>query len=222
MSDLHTDKIKRWLCPLDAYALDESTTRVTLLEWMNDLVSRPELRGIQLICISRPEHEFMRDMPSLINEGNCLAPDKESVNADIRSYVAAQLSKRRDFLNKNLSQDLLEKIRTKSAIKKALESFPKNLEETYRRMIQRIPADLEKDAIRLLQFLVHSKRPPKLVEAKEVIATQIEYEPRGFDVERRLICEMDVLNYCSSLATVVYKTNKEVHLAHFSVKEYLL
>ncbi|KAK4220622.1 hypothetical protein QBC38DRAFT_525549, partial [Podospora fimiseda] len=80
-------------------ALDEATTRATLLLWMNDLVSRPELGHIQLICTSRPEHEFMRDIPSFIGEGNCLALNKESVNANIRSYVAAQLSKRRDFLN---------------------------------------------------------------------------------------------------------------------------
>ncbi|KAK4220464.1 nucleoside phosphorylase domain-containing protein, partial [Podospora fimiseda] len=199
-------------------ALDESTTRVKLLEWMDGLVSRPELGDIQLICTSRPEHEFMRDIPSFIGEGNCLALDKESVNADIRSYITAQISKRRDFLNKNLSQDLLEEIRTKvgdgadgmfrwavcqldnlaqcpheAAIEKALESLPKNLEETYRRMIQRIPVELEKDAIRLLQFLVHSERPLKLAEAKEVIATQVEYEPRGFDVKRRLFRETDVL-----------------------------
>ncbi|KAK4220401.1 hypothetical protein QBC38DRAFT_404939, partial [Podospora fimiseda] len=214
---------------------------------MNGLVSRPELGDIQLICTSRPEHEFMHDIPSFIGEGNCLALNKDSVNADIRSYVTAQLSKRRYFLNKNLSQDLMEEIRTKvgdgadgmfrwafcqlddlarcphkAAIKKALESLPKNLKETYRRMLQRIPADLKKDAIRLLQFLVHSKRPLKLIEAKEVIATQIENEPRGFDIERRLFCDNDVLNYCPSLATVVRSTDKELHLAHFSVKEYLL
>ncbi|KAK4228724.1 putative ankyrin repeat protein L63 [Podospora fimiseda] len=187
----------------------------------------------------------MRDIPSFIDEGNCLALDKESVNADIRSYVTAQLSKRRDFLNKNLSQDLLEKIRTKvgdradgiwascqlddlarcrhqAAIEKALASLPKNLEETYRRMIQRIPVEFEKDAIQLLQFLVHLKRPLKLAEAKEVIATQVEYEPRGFDVKRRLFCETDITDYCPSLVTVVHTTDSELHLAHFSVKEYLL
>ncbi|KAK4220461.1 hypothetical protein QBC38DRAFT_207355, partial [Podospora fimiseda] len=228
-------------------ALDESSTRVKLLEWMNGLVSRPELGDIQLICTSRPEHEFMRDIPSFIGEGNCLALDNEPVNADIRSYVTAQLSKRRDFLNKNLSQDLLEEILTKvgdgadgmfrwafcqldslaqcpheAEMEGVLKSLPLNLEETYRRMIEGIPAKLKKDAIRLLQFLVHSKRPLKIAEAKEVIATQVEYEPRGFDVKRRLFRETDVLNYCPSLVTVVHTTDEELHLAHFSVKEYLL
>ena len=94
-------------------ALDESTTRGELLLWMNEVVDRPELGGIQLICTSRPEPEFMRGIPSLIGEGNCLALSKKSVDADIRSYVAAQLLQRRDFQDKCLSQDLLEGIQEK-------------------------------------------------------------------------------------------------------------
>lgn len=104
----------------------------------------------------------------------------------------------------------------------ALTSLPQNLEETYQRMFERIPTRLKSDAIRLLQFLVHSERPLKLVEAKEVITTQIENGSQGFDIKRRLICETYVLDYCPGLATVVHVTEKELHLAHFSVKEYLL
>ncbi|KAK4119595.1 Pfs, NACHT and ankyrin domain protein, partial [Parathielavia appendiculata] len=234
-------------------ALDESTTRGELLLWMNDVVFRPELGHVQLICTGRPEPEFVRVVPSLIGEENCLALDKNSVNADIRSYVIAQLLQRREFRDQRLSQDLLERIQRKvgdgadgmfrwafcqlnslarcpheAAIEESLESLPRNLEETYRRMIQNIPADRQRDAIRLLQFLVHSKRPLKLAEAKEVIATQIEHEPR-FDVKRRLFHETYVLDYCPGLVTVIHatdeerdSTDKELHLAHFSVKEYLL
>ncbi|KAL6352302.1 hypothetical protein LRP88_14415 [Fusarium phalaenopsidis] len=128
-------------------ALDESTTRGELLLWIKDVVSKPELRHVQLICTGRPEPEFMRGIPSLIGEDNCLALDKDSVNADIRSYVAAQLSQRRDFRDKPLSQDLLEEIRKKVG--------------------------------------------------------------NGADG-------------MFSLVTVVHDTDRELHLAHFSVKEYLL
>ncbi|KAF5972070.1 Pfs, NACHT ankyrin domain-containing protein [Fusarium bulbicola] len=228
-------------------ALDESTTRSELLRWIKDVVSRPELRHVQLICTGRPELEFLREIPSLIGEDNCLALDKESVNADIRSYVKAQLLRRRDFRDKPLSQDLLKRIRKKvgdgadgmfrwafcqldslarcrheAAIEEALASLPRNLEDTYRRMIECIPTELKTDAIRLLQFLVHSERPLKLAEAKEVIATQIENEPRGFDIKRRLFCDTDILDYCPSLVTIVHTSDEELHLAHFSVKEYLV
>ncbi|KAK4205381.1 hypothetical protein QBC40DRAFT_302688 [Triangularia verruculosa] len=91
----------------------------------------------------------------------CYALNKESVNADIRSYVTAQLFQQHEF--GDLSQDLLEEIRRK----KALISLPRNLEETYERIIKRIPVKFKKDAIRLLQFLV-------------------EYKPRRFNIERRL------------------------------------
>uniref|UniRef100_A0A8H7NHJ7 Clr5 domain-containing protein n=1 Tax=Bionectria ochroleuca TaxID=29856 RepID=A0A8H7NHJ7_BIOOC len=56
------------------------------------------------------------------------------------------------------------------------------------------------------QLICHMERPLTLAEAKEVIATRIENEPRGFDVKRRLYRDAD----------------DELHLAHFSVKEYLL
>ena len=118
--------------------------------------------------------------------------------------------------------DSLARCPHEAAIEKTLMSLPRNLEDTYQRMIQNIPADRKNDAIRLLQFLVHSERPLSLAEAKEVIATQIEDEPRGFDVKRRLFHETDVLLYCPGLVAVVHSTDKELHLAHFSVKEYLL
>ena len=56
-------------------------------------------------------------------------------------------------------------------------------------MIQHIPTELKNDAMRLLQFLAYLDRPLTLAEAKEIIATQIENDGRGFDVKRRLFCE---------------------------------
>jgi hypothetical protein len=103
-----------------------------------------------------------------------------------------------------------------------LASLPRDLEETYRRMIECIPTELKNDSTRLLQLLVHLERPLTLAEAKEVIATQIDNEPRGFDIKRRLFRGADVLNYCPSLVIIVEATDDELHLAHFSVKEYLI
>ncbi|KAI3226139.1 hypothetical protein CBS147310_8171 [Penicillium roqueforti] len=228
-------------------ALDESTTREDVLMWINDVLLNLDFFHIQLLYTSRPESEFQRHIPPLIGEENCLPLENQAVNSDIRSWVTAQLSQRRDFTEKPLSQGLLEEIRRKIgdgaegmfrwafcqldslarcrhevAMRKALVSLPENLNETYRRMIASIPAELKSDAIRLLQFLVHSKRPLKLADAIEIIATQIEHESQGFDIKRRLFCENDVMDYCPGLVTVVHDTGKELHLAHFSVKEYLV
>ncbi|KAF3384972.1 Ankyrin repeat domain-containing protein 29 [Penicillium rolfsii] len=228
-------------------ALDESKTKEDVLLWIKGVDSRPELAHVQLLYTSRPESEFLRDIPPLIGKENCLQLDKQAINSDIRSWVTAQLSQRRDFIEKNLSQDLLEEIRKKvgdgadgmfrwafcqldslarcyheAAIEEALGSLPLNLNETYQRMLASIPTELRIDAIRLLQFLVHSKRPLNIAEAKEIIATRIENGSRVFNIKRRLFCETDILVYCPSLVTIVHATEKELHLAHFSVKEYLL
>ncbi|KAJ5102656.1 Pfs NACHT and ankyrin domain protein [Penicillium argentinense] len=240
-------KVKQIKVSIVLDALNESKTRDDVLLWIKDVVSRPELGHVQLLYTSRVESKFLRNIPPLIGKQNCLSLDKQAVDADIRSWVTAQLSQRRDFKEKLLSQDLLEAIRTKvgdgangmfrwascqleslarcrheAAMEEALASLPLTLHETYRRELASIPTELKDDAIRLLQFLVHSKRPLKLAEAKEVIATKIENESQGFDTKRRLFCETNILDYCPGLMTIVHATEKELHLAHFSVKEYLL
>jgi hypothetical protein len=102
---------KKFFIVLDA--LDESTARRDLLSWIKDITSRTELCHVQLICTSRPEADFLREIPTTIGEDNHMRLDKQAVDADIRSYVAAQLAHRRDFQDKGLSQDLLEQIRNK-------------------------------------------------------------------------------------------------------------
>ncbi|KAL2153002.1 hypothetical protein VTH82DRAFT_4157 [Thermothelomyces myriococcoides] len=63
--------------------------------------------------------------------------------------------------------------------------------------------------------------------AIDVIATQTDEEPQGFDPKRRLFREADVLRYCPSLVSIIEAptaigTRIELHITHFSVKEYLL
>ena len=94
-------------------ALDESISRDDILKWIEDIISRPELAHVQLFYTSRPESEFLRRIPTLIGEEGCLPLDKQAVNSDIRLWVSEQLSQRRDFTEKPLSQSLLEEIRKK-------------------------------------------------------------------------------------------------------------
>ncbi|KAF4340702.1 hypothetical protein FBEOM_5418 [Fusarium beomiforme] len=229
-------------------ALDECTAGEELLQWLKHVASRKA----QLIVTGRPEVEFQSAIPRSFGKRNCVQLDKNVINGDIRSYVKATLEQKPDFVDKKLSPSILKEIRDKigyradgmfrwaacqletlarclspAAIEIALESLPNDLNETYRRMVQNIPSEYKSSAIRLLQFLVHTKRPLTLPEAVEVIATEIDQEPRGFDVKRRLFQATDILRYCPSLviiAKITYyaETVEELHLAHFSVKEYLL
>ncbi|SPJ78511.1 related to ankyrin repeat [Fusarium torulosum] len=229
-------------------ALDECTAREELLQWLKDLASRKA----QLIVTGRPEVEFQSAIPRSFDEHNCILLDKQAVNADICAYVEATLKQKPDFVDKKLSPSILEEMRdnignradgmfrwaacqletlarclSPKAIKIALRSLPRDLNETYYRMLQNIPSEYKSSAIRLLQFLVYTKRPLTLAEAIEVIATEIDQEPRSFDVDGRLSLKTDILRYCPSLVIITKVTNyvgivEKLHLAHFSVKEYLL
>ncbi|KAJ0138991.1 hypothetical protein HZ326_18041 [Fusarium oxysporum f. sp. albedinis] len=209
-------------------ALDECTAREDLLQWLKHLASRKA----QLIVTGRPEADFQREIPRLFDERNRVLLDKKAVNADIHSYVNATLEQKPDFVDKKLSQGILNEIRDKigdgaDGMQLALRSLPRDLNETYYRMLQNIPSEYKSSAIRLLQFLVYTRRPLTLAEAIEVIATEIDQEPRGFDVDGRLCQKADVLRYCPSLVIIAQvikyaETVEELHLAHFSVKEYLL
>ncbi|PTD03484.1 hypothetical protein FCULG_00012821 [Fusarium culmorum] len=229
-------------------ALDECTAREELLQWLKHLASRKA----QLIVTGRPESEFQSAIPRSFGKRNCVQLDKNVINSDIRSYVEATLELKPDFVDKKLSPSILEEIRNKvgdgadvmfrwaacqleslarcltpAAIGIALMSLPRDLNETYYRMLEDIPSEYRRNAIRLLQFLVHAKRPLTLPEAVEVIATEINQEPRGFDVTQRLFQTADILRYCPSLVIIAEVTNyagtvEELHLARFSVKEYLL
>jgi hypothetical protein len=101
-------------------------------------------------------------------------------------------------------------------------------------MMSCIPDALKTDATRLLKFLVHAERPLTLVETIDVIATGAEAdETPTFDIEGRLHHHHDILQYCPGLISIIdvptedydgedWEESTEVHLAHFSVKEYLL
>jgi hypothetical protein len=94
-------------------ALDESTTRDEIILWIKEIVSQPQAIHVQLLCTSRPESEFLRHIPTLIGEQSCLTLDKQAIDSDIRLWVTAQLSQRRDFTEKPLSQELVKEIQKK-------------------------------------------------------------------------------------------------------------
>jgi ankyrin repeat protein len=103
------------------------------------------------------------------------------------------------------------------------------LDETYNRILARIPLEYKQNAIRILQFLVFSERPLRIEEAVDAIAVCTERDP-WFDPRDRMPEPKEISRYCSALVVVVprkvnqYNQDKivmELELAHFSVKEYL-
>ncbi|GKU20813.1 nacht and ankyrin protein [Fusarium langsethiae] len=235
-------------------ALDESTTRDELLQWIEDTGSDPKLHHIRLLYTSRPEPDLHQSIFASIGQESCFPIDKQALDKDIRSFVTWPLTQREEFKKRKLSEDLVGLIRVEigegadgivymfpwaacqmddlakcpnpKMMKDALNSLPKDLTETYERMLQSIPENLTNSANRLLQFLVHSQRPLTLQQAKEVIATNMDVHPSYFDAECRVFEDRLVLQYAPGLISIVEVKKKmgmtnELHLAHFSVKEFL-
>lgn len=98
------------------------------------------------------------------------------------------------------------------------------------------------DTIRLLQVLTWSERPLLIEEVVDLLAVDLD-SPVGFDMENRLPNPHEMVQLCSGLVTLgpqsldpeddnvegdfftlfeASEFREEIHLAHFSVKEYLI
>lgn len=131
--------------------------------------------------------------------------------------------------------DILQHCLFVRGLEEALESLPRTLHETYERILCSIDQSHRRLAIKALQWLLYSTRPLTVQELAEVLAINVEAEPR-FDVNSRLADDDDVISVCSSLITITQgpghghsrsywwaagERKNSVRFAHFSVKEYL-
>ncbi|KAK2006667.1 hypothetical protein LZ32DRAFT_651635, partial [Colletotrichum eremochloae] len=228
-------------------ALDECTMRDKILAWMMAIVSNPDFDHVQLLAASRPEEEFRRNIPVWIGYESCKQLNKNFVTTDIRAYIENRLEHSPEFKKWSSFPSVLRRIKDevgskadgmfrwaacqldsleacldREGIELALQALPRDLNETYSRILQHIPQQRKMKAIRLLQFLVHSERPLRLEEAVDVVAVRLDNGQRCFDVEDRLPRPADIMRFCPSLVSFTQGIRPGIQLAHFSVKEYLL
>jgi len=84
-----------------------------------------------------------------------------------------------------------------------LARLPKDLNETYDRIIDRVREEDRKDAVKLFQWLAFSVRPLKLSELAEVV--QVDFESRDlpwFNSKRRYDDPDDILRVCSGFVNM--------------------
>lgn len=87
-------------------ALDECTTRSSLLRWIESLASG----SIQFLVTGRPEPDFTSELPRYFGQNNCILLDQKAVDADIQSYVFMTLEQNPKFTSKRLSRNLRDEI----------------------------------------------------------------------------------------------------------------
>ncbi len=118
----------------------------------------------------------------------------------------------------------------------ALRSLPKDLDDTYARILQSIDDNgFGKPVAKIMQCLAYSAPPMFLTELVEVLTIDVEGDPQ-VNVERRLVEPDDLLTMCSDLVSTVHQPmswdeqkyiianrgwKPTLQFAHFSVREYL-
>ena len=111
-----------------------------------------------------------------------------------------------------------------SDLRKALRSLPKDLDDTYTRILQDIDNKGYGDQVaKIMQWLACSAEPMSLVEIAEVFTVDMVSDTL-VDFERRLEDPQDVLALCSSLVLIgqgARPGTEALQFAHFSVREFL-
>ena len=111
-----------------------------------------------------------------------------------------------------------------SLVRKKLRSLPKDLEETYARILTEIHEDYREDALTALKWLTFSGRPLMLDELVEALLLSPSRQP-AYNPENRLSNPYDIMQILPGLVSISTNTKfsrPEIRLAHFSVKEYLM
>ncbi|KAI0313369.1 ankyrin repeat-containing domain protein [Amylostereum chailletii] len=229
-------------------ALDECPAhpeRTEILEVIEDLVGS-RLAGLHLCITSRPEYDIRERIVPLAGVQLNLHEVRQQ-NRDINIYVRHTFRHDHVFRRwrpedaklaiRTLSHgadgmfrwvfcqlDILRKCLPKH-IRRTLKDLPKTLDETYQRILQNIDESLSRDALRLLQCLVFSKRPLDIEELADILAIDFDLGPIPQFVETYRPSKAEVLRTCSSLIVIVpdrHSKKETVQFAHFSVQEYLL
>ena len=109
-------------------------------------------------------------------------------------------------------------------MRKKLKSLPKDLEETYARILTEIHEDYREDALTALKWLTFSERPLMLDELVEALLLSPSRQP-AYNPDYRLSNPHDIMQILPGLVSISTNTKcsrEEIRLAHFSVKEYLM
>ena len=138
---------------------------------------------------------------------DALAPDDRISSLDRFQWVACQF-------------DALTKCAKPSELRRTLASLPKDLDETYKRVLRGIEELWQDDVHKVLEWLCFALDYVNLDEIVDALAV----DGSKFDPEERYPDPRDVLTRCSSLVlvTVGLDDREVLRLTHLSVKEYLL
>ncbi|KAE8328222.1 hypothetical protein BDV39DRAFT_204335 [Aspergillus sergii] len=204
--------------------IPENPARGTLLKFLNKLITRHK-QTLHILATSRPEYDICRHL-----ENHTPIDIEKYLSQDVERFVNDRLEtgKLAEWLNENqpmkekirkklldiesprfrwadLQINSLERCQTPTAINKTLETLPKDLSETYGKILNDMSED-NRDAARTILIWVTFSRGQLTLEFLAKLVNFI--RPQG------------VIDVCTTdLITI---SDNFVRLAHFSVKEFLV
>ncbi|KAF2807352.1 purine and uridine phosphorylase [Mytilinidion resinicola] len=145
-----------------------------LLLWIRDLV-RLQHKNVHCLVISRPEQDIQLELSRLVNKKDRISIQSDLVNDDILAYINAKVREGEGLKRWRGCQDIQKEIKEGLAqkadgmfrwvacqidaledcldyptLRTALNSLPKTLDETYKRIIVAIPDNYKENALRIL------------------------------------------------------------------------
>ncbi|KAH6695893.1 hypothetical protein BKA61DRAFT_531543 [Leptodontidium sp. MPI-SDFR-AT-0119] len=233
-------------------ALDElplGSSRDHIITYLDELAAI-HIPNLHILATSRNESDIRAGLHSWDTN---LVIDKKKVAEDMRLYVASEVNKHKEMsLQKDAIKDLilrclveegngmfrwtalqLEELKAlrpmkPRSINQALRTLPSDLDETYERILSKIPAGNTTEALSILRWISFAARPLFVEEIMEICAVRLNEDPE-FDSEERYQ-PRDILDALPGLITInpPLKSSKSpiyglhtVTFSHFSVQEYL-
>ncbi|KAH7371808.1 hypothetical protein BKA64DRAFT_715299 [Cadophora sp. MPI-SDFR-AT-0126] len=233
-------------------ALDElplGSNRDHIIKYLDELAAMCT-PNLHILATSRNESDIRAGLQSW---QTTLVIDKKKVAEDMRLYVTSEINKHEEmFRQKDAIKHLilrrlveegngmfrwaalqLEELKAlrpmkPRSIKQALQSLPGDLDDTYERILTKIPAGNTKEALSILRWISFATRPLYVEEIMDVCGIRLNEEPE-FDIEERYH-PRDILDVLPGLITInpplksaetpIYGLHT-VAFSHFSVQEYL-
>ncbi|EHK17326.1 uncharacterized protein TRIVIDRAFT_160932, partial [Trichoderma virens Gv29-8] len=247
-------------------ALDECDSlliREEIITFLASLLEKVETK-LHIFITSRLEVDIEMKISQLSIPTNSVALLATYVDSDTHNHLQALVTEQDSFaawsapLKERVIQHLvrnadgvfrwadlqIQELRGKTReidVNRALKRLPRDLGETYRRILQRIDRDNYRlEAMAVLRWLACATRPLNLAEIAELAVFDVEESDEAnilpssseFKVscvyQNRFSSASDVLNILSGLVTSTEPIGKDsrfeydiVSFSHFSVKEYL-
>ncbi|KAI1868470.1 uncharacterized protein JN550_006386 [Neoarthrinium moseri] len=227
-------------------ALDESPRgkhREAVLEVIRDIRAWSEPR-LHLLITSRNEVDIRKEPE--VTPAESIALRNDDVDNDIAVFISHHLRNSRHLKQWEAFYDQIEEALVKKAkgvfrwvecqfkalaecpesedlLEQLLQSLPNSLDETYRRMLENIPAAWNSYARQMLTLLCCATRPLTVPELIDAIAIETGDYPR-FNPKRRLRSLDALQKVCPGFTEVDLNHDEKLHtvrIAHFSVQEYL-